>query len=152
MGDLIERDKLGYEAAKKLADSVNSGDLVERLRMGKAAPDNSHYLMQRAADEIEHLTAACSDQVNAKMRLGRENRLLNKRIEELEVENEFAMSLNLPNLYNEALARIERLERVLEAATNLVRAEGWQIERDNLWDTLHDLIDAEDEAIAEVNE
>jgi len=33
------------------------GDLIERLRMGRAAPDNSHYLMQRAADEIERLTA-----------------------------------------------------------------------------------------------
>ena len=31
-------------------------DLIERLRMGRAAPDNSHYLMQRAADEIERLT------------------------------------------------------------------------------------------------
>lgn len=39
--------------------------------------------------------------------------------------------------------RIAELEAIRDAAANLVRAEGWQIERDNLWDTLHDLIDAE---------
>ena len=46
---------------------------------------------------------------------------------------------------NERIAKLEaeirQKDAVIEAATNLVRAEGWQIERDNLWDTLHDLID-----------
>ena len=57
------------------------------------------------------------------------------------------------NVLAEKDAEIERLtaemrqkDAVIEAATNLVRAEGWQIERDNLWDTLHELIDDLDTA------
>ena len=80
--------------------------------------------------------------------------LLEKEVEQLtddltiHIEHEQAQA----NRIGRFKERIAKLERVYEAATNLVRAEGWQIERDNLWDTLHDLIDAEDEALADMEQ
>jgi len=103
--------------------NADMDNLIERLR----DPYGLHYPRCReAADEIERLTAERD--------AWKESR-------------DFRVMEHLADK-----DRIAKLERVYEAATNLVRAEGWQIERDNLWDTLHDLIDAEDEAIADMEQ
>jgi len=98
-------------------------DLIERLR---------------GADMSEESEQRDYEALNAKTALD-----LNKAQQEIERLNQVLITDH---------NRIAKLERVYEAATNLVRAEGWQIERDNLWDTLHDLIDAEDEAIADMEQ
>ena len=78
-------------------------DLIERLRLGRAAPDNSHYLMQKAADEIERLTAL---------------------VKVLESDDH--------EWYLQA-ARIEKLEKKLEAAnecTNPYELWDWRLGED----------------------
>jgi len=97
----------------------------------------------RVADELEQERVRLTKQVESQA----------STIERLTAQVEsLQQKVHLWVGYDARTARIEKLERVYEAATNLVRAEGWQIERDNLWDTLHDLIDAEDEAIADMEQ
>ena len=128
---MSDRDKQGYDAAKKLADHVNSnGYLTERLRMNSFMIP-SHVIAERneAADAIEQLTAETEHladvaQVHIDVTEIQRERIANLEAEKAErIAKMEAEKADIVNAYHaremDYIKRIGELEAEIERQKNI---------------------------------